>query len=265
MIIPAVNPVAFQLFGLPIYWYGIVMASSILVGVLVANFLFNKYNNQEKDFILSIAPILIILGIIGARLYFCLLNVSYYIQYPFQIFDIRQGGLSIHGALIAGVLALIFYSIKGRINVLKLLDSIACGTIIGQSIGRWGNYFNSEAYGLPVLGQGWGLFIPESQRLAQYVNYELFHPAFFYESVLNFLGFIILLFVLKKNAQIRVGVTFFSYLIIYSIVRFFIEQIRVDSALNICAVPIARIVSLILFFTGIVGVIAVIKISKKAR
>lgn len=265
MIIPAASPVAFSLPGLPIYWYGIIMACAILVAVLLSNKLFNLHNPEKKDFVLSIAPIFIVAGIIGARLYFCTLNFSYYIEHPLEILDIRQGGLSIHGALIFGILTLIIASYKKSISFLKVFDALACGTILGQAIGRWGNYFNSEAYGLPVAGQGWGLYIPEKYRITQYFDYELFHPTFLYESVLNLLVFFVLLYLFKRFNRNYVGITFFSYLILYPIIRFFIEQIRVDSAFNLGSIPIAQVVSLVLFVVGFVGVFIIIKTNKKAE
>lgn len=263
MIIPAPPDVAFELFSIPVYRYGITMALAIFTAMIAGNILYNKVNKfQRKDVILEYAPLIIIAGILGARGYFCLLNFHYYFEHPLQILDIRQGGLSIHGAIIFGVLSLIFTARKLKIPVMSLMDSMACATILGQSIGRWGNYFNSEAYGLPVASQNWGLFIPESKRVSQYVDFSLFHPAFLYESVLDFCAFFFLMFVLLKFGKKFRGFTFFTYLCIYSVIRFFIEQIRVDSALNFGTVSVAEIVSIILFILGITGIFGVILKSK---
>ncbi len=256
-VIPAPNPVAFNLFGLPIYWYGVIMATAIFVGMLVGNKVFNQVNpNLRKDIIIEYAPIIIISGILGARLYFCMLNFHYYFAYPIAILDIREGGLSIHGAIIFGILSLIFIAKRAKTSLLSLLDGMACSILCGQIIGRWGNYFNSEAYGLPVKSQNWGLFIPESNRFLGYTDFSLFHPTFLYECILNLLGFILLFFVIIKFGKKFKGITFFSYLIIYSVIRFFIEQIRIDSALNLGSIPIAEVVSVILFFIGLIGVFA---------
>ena len=180
MIIPAPEDIAFYLFSIPIYWYGITMATAIFVAILCANYLFNKTNpNLKKDTILEYAPILIIAGILYARLYFCLLNAPHYLSNPFEILDIREGGLSIHGAILGGVASMIFIAKKSKTPLLNIVDAISCSTILGQAIGRWGNYFNSEAYGIPVASQNWGLFIPEAKRAIQYANYSLFHPTFY--------------------------------------------------------------------------------------
>lgn len=267
MIIPAPVDIAFNLFGLPVYRYGITMAIAIFFGIICANVLFNKLNiNYKKDIILEYAPMIIIGGILCARFYFCILNFHYYFGHPVEILDIRQGGLSIHGGIAGGILSMIVIAHREKIHLLNLMDSISCAAILGQSIGRWGNYFNSEAYGLPVAGQNWGLFIPETRRVSEFAQYSLFHPTFLYESILDFGAFFILLFILLKSAKKYKGLTFFSYLIIYSVIRFFIEKLRIDSALNINNIPIAEIVSLVLFLTGVLGIIFIIKkqLSKSA-
>ena len=254
MIIPAPHDVAFNLFGLPIYWYGITMACAIFFAMIVGNKFYNLVNNNKnKDFILEYAPAIILSGILGARFYFCLLNFSYYFSHPLAILDIRQGGLSIHGAIIAGILCLFIIARNTKIHILNIFDAMACSVILGQSIGRWGNYFNSEAYGIPVASQNWGLFIPVSKRVSQYADFSLFHPTFLYESILDFGAFLLLSFLYFKFGQKLRGITFFAYFIIYALIRFFVEQIRVDSALNIGAFPIAEIVSVVLFGIGVLG------------
>lgn len=262
MIIPAPQSVAFSLFNIPVYWYGITMALAIFVAILVANFLFNKTNSHvRKDVIIEYAPLVIFCGILGARLYFCSLNLGYYFFHPLEILDIREGGLSIHGGLLFGILSLYIVAKKVKISFLALLDSMACATILGQAIGRWGNYFNSEAYGLPVASQNWGLFIPEAKRVFEYSNYSLFHPTFLYESVCDFLGFCVLLIVLKYFGKRCRGLVFFLYLVVYSVIRFFIERVRVDSAFNLGSFPIAEVVSCCLFVVGMAGIIFIL--SKK--
>lgn len=258
-VIPAPNPIAFNLGNFPIYWYGIIMALAILVAILVGNKLYNITNsNSRKDVIIEYAPVIILLGVFCARLYFCILNYNYYFANPLEILDIRQGGLSIHGAILGGILGMIFVAKKVNIKLMSLMDSMACATLLGQVVGRWGNYFNSEAYGLPVEGQTWGLFIPEAKRVVQYMDYSLFHPTFLYESILNFIGFIFLLFIIIHYGKKYKGMVFFSYLCAYSLIRFFIERLRVDSALDIAGgVPIAEVISLVLLLVGVLGVLAI--------
>ena len=258
LVIPALSPVAFNLFGFPIYWYGIIMAIAIFVAAFVGNKLFNQINPElKKDTIISIAPFLIVGGILGARLYFCMLNHSYYLSHPLEILDIREGGLSIHGALIFGIIALLVWAWKKKISALKILDALACTVFLGQALGRWGNYFNSEAYGLPVKSQNWGLYIPETSRVAQFSDYSLFHPAFLYESILDLFGFTVLLYVLKKFGRKHLGLVFSLYLVLYALIRFAIEQVRVDSALNIGTFPIAQLVSILMLFCGVGGLFIV--------
>lgn len=266
MIIPAQNDIAFNLFGLPIYWYGVTMATAIFVSMVVANKLYNIVNcNSRSDVIIEYAPCIILLGILGARLYFCILNPSYYFTHPIEILDIRQGGLSIHGAIIGGVISMVAIAKKVKVPIMSIIDSMSVATILGQSIGRWGNYFNSEAYGLPVASQTWGLFIPASKRVSEFMDYSLFHPTFLYESLLDFCGFFILLFIILKFGKKYQGVPFFAYLILYSIIRYFIEQIRVDSALNVGNLPIAEIVSVVLFIIGLFGLLFVVLRASKTK
>lgn len=259
-VIPAPNPIAFIFLNFNVYKYGVIMALAIFVAIISANKLFNNANpSVKKDVIIEYAPLLIIVGILCARLYFCLLNYNYYLSHPLEILDIRQGGLSIHGAIAGGILTMIYTAIKTKIPFLTLMDSVACATFLGQAIGRWGNYFNSEAFGYPVNSQNWGLFIPQNIRPEQYLNFSLFHPTFLYESCLDLLGFFIILYIFKHFSKKYRGIAFFSYLVLYSLIRFFIEQIRIDSALNIGSIPIAEIISLVLFIIGIAGIYTVIK------
>ncbi len=258
-IIPAPNEIAFKIFNFPVYWYGITMASGILAGIIVSNYLFNKINFPKHDTILEYAPLIILFGILGARIYFCCLSPAYYFSHPLEILDIRQGGLSIHGGILGGLLSIIFVSYRTKVPFLGIIDALSCGTILGQAIGRWGNYFNSEAYGIPVASQNWGLFVPFDKRVEEFAQYSLFHPTFLYESLLDLTAFFVLVWIYKKFGAKHCGLTFFAYLVIYSIIRFFIESLRLDSALNVGTIPIAQIVSILLFLIGILGGIIIFK------
>lgn len=245
--------VAFDVFGFPIYFYGIILASAILVGVYCAYFLYKLfYNKQEASKIIDFSPYIIIIGIIGARLYYCLVNFSYYVKHPLEIFYIRQGGLSIHGVIIIGILALYTFSKKYKMYFLKLIDVFLCGTALGQSIGRWGNFFNSEAFGTPT-NLPWKLYIPITHRPPQYIDFKYFHPTFLYESIFDFLIFLILLICFKKLSK-SPGVLACLYLIMYSIVRIIVEHFRIDSVLNIDGIPIAQLVSLIIIVVASVAI-----------
>ncbi len=256
MYINPVNEIAFTFCGISIYWYGIIMALAIFVGITFADNLFIKtYIYGRKEIFYEFAPLIVVFGLLSARLYFCALNMSYYLKYPLEILDFRQGGLSVHGAIIGGVLAFMIVAKYTKTNLLRLLDIASCATIISQSIGRWGNYFNSEAYGIPT-NQQWGLFIPAVKRLPEYYQFQYYHPTFLYECLLDFGGFIILYKLLKKyQYRDSNGIIFFLYLIIYSIIRLVIEPLRIDSALKIGEVSIAIYVSVIFLIVGIVGLL----------
>ena len=213
-------------------------------------------NKISQDFLLDLFPIVIIAGILGARLYYVLLNLHFYLAHPKEIFAIWHGGLSIHGAIIFGVITGIIYCIFKKQNTLLCADICILGLPLGQAIGRWGNFFNSEAFGMPTK-LPWGLFVSEHLRPKEYINFEFFHPTFLYESILNIVIFVVLLCIAKKQPQ--TGTIFFSYFVLYAIARFIIEGIRVDSILNIGIFPVAQIASIIMFIIGIVGILVIRK------
>ena len=251
MIIQSPGEIAFSIFNFPVYWYGIILAFAVFIGVVCAEILSRRFSDIPENFFIDNSPLVIIFGIIGARLYYCAVNFPYYIHNPLEIFDIRQGGLSIHGMIIIGIVTVYFLAKKYRISFLKLLDVLACSVILAQSAGRWGNFFNSEAFGYPT-GALWGVYIPMEKRPLQYFESELFHPAFLYESVLDLVVFFILLFILRKIHK-RSGYAFFWYLILYSVVRIFVESFRIDSVLNIAGIPVAQWVSVLMIAAAACG------------
>ena len=252
MIIPAPDPIAFSIYNFHIYWYGIILACAVLVGILYANNESKKYS-LPHDFWIENSTVVILIGIIGARLYYCLINFGYYFYNPINIFDIRQGGLSIHGMLFAGILYFLAIAKIKKIKFWDLTDSVACALPLAQSIGRWGNYFNSEAFGIPTNGN-WGLYIPQQNRPELYINYELFHPAFLYESIANLLIFGILVIISKKT-KLRAGTLTIIYLCLYSLVRIFTEAIRIDSSLDIGNIHIAQIISVMVILISLTVII----------
>lgn len=247
--------VAFVIFGFPVYFYGIVLAVAIFLGVFTADFLYRKYYDSVS-WIFDFTPYLILLGICGARLYYCAVNYSYYVAHPLEIFLIRQGGLSIHGMIIAGIAALWGFSKLYKTSFLKLADVFLCGSALAQSVGRWGNFFNSEAFGTPT-DLPWKLFIPLSHRPLGYAGYEYFHPTFLYESILDFGIFILLVAFFRKKP--KAGVVASMYLILYSLVRILVEHFRIDSALYLAGIPVAQIVSLVMLIFGIVTFVVLLR------
>ncbi len=247
--------VCFSVFGIDIYYYGIIMGIAVFVGVLFSDFVRKKYYSyiSENNFYNSVL-VIIIFGFLGARLYYCLFNFSYYSNHFFEILDFRQGGLSIHGGLIFGFLSGAVFAIVKKIPLLKLADLFSYGLVLAQAIGRWGNFFNSEAFGKPT-DIFCKLYIPVSDRPLDYMNYEFFHPTFLYESILCIIIFILLFFVVRKMVKGYDGFVFCSYLIMYSIVRIIVENIRIDSIFFILGLPLPIFVSLCILILSVVCVV----------
>ncbi len=254
--------VAFNIGSMPVYYYGIIMAISLFCGVLLTNFITKKYYPElNPDIIYDISPHIIIGAIIGARLYYCLLGYDYFSQNLIEILEIRHGGLSIHGAIFGGLLGGIIYAKKHKLPILKLCDIFSYGLILGQAIGRWGNFFNSEAFGKPTEFFI-KIYIPIYKRPIEYMQYNFFHPTFLYESILDIVILIILFFIIRKTSKNKDGIIFFSYLILYSAIRIVIENIRIDSVLNIHNVPIAQIMSLLIIIISSISIIKILYLRK---
>ncbi len=260
MILQSPGDVLIQIGSFPVYYYGVIMAFACLTGISVSYYTF-RYINPKCDYekIWDFAAFILIFGFLGARLYYCLLNFTYYTLNPLEALNFREGGLSVHGGIIFGIITLILLSKKYKLPVLNLLDAFSCGTILAQSIGRWGNFFNSEAFGTPT-DLPWKLYIPLSQRPAEFSDFEYFHPTFLYESLLDVCVFVILLMIIKKFGKKYNGLTMFTYIVLYSIVRIFVEHLRTDSTLNLIGIPIAQIVSFISIIIGVIGIVTIIKL-----
>jgi phosphatidylglycerol:prolipoprotein diacylglycerol transferase len=226
------DPVAFSIAGFEIAWYGIIVALATIIGFIVAYFTAG-YREQKKDEILNFAPFALIASVVGARLLHVFVNWSYYSQHPGYIFAFRRGGLAIQGAIIGGIIALIIFCKVRKLDFWLWADIASPALVLGQAIGRWGNFFNQEAYGKPT-DLPWKIFIDEANRLPGYERYEYFHPTFLYESIANFLLFIILMlmhrYYKKRPGKIPDGLILAMYLGIYSIYRTIIEFYRIDSA-----------------------------------
>ncbi len=244
------NRVAFDLGFIQIYWYSIF----IFLGVFAASIVVYKEAIKEKikpDFLINMIFYIVLFGILGARIYYVLFQFPYYLRNPLEIFKIWEGGLAIHGGLLAGVLTILYHTKKYKYDTLKILDIIVVGVILGQAIGRWGNFFNGEAYGAVVsketlLSTG----IPNFIVNGMYINGVYHQPTFLYESCWNFLGFFLLLVIRKKWKYLHIGQLTGFYLIWYSIARFIIEGMRQDS-LYLGSFRVAQLVSLGLIGVGI--------------
>lgn len=239
--------------GVPIYYYGIILAFAIFCGVIISNTIaIKKYSLY--GIIPNIATSVIIGGIIGARLYYCALNYSIYLKNPLEIFALREGGLSIHGAILGGVIILFYQAKRNDIEFLKLCDIFALALPLAQSIGRWGNFFNSEAFGLPT-NLPWKMFVKQPYRPDAYFSCSYFHPTFLYEAIADISIFLILYFVILPKNKNNSGMISAWYLILYSIVRIFIESLRIDCIKYIGGIPVPQIVSIILLICAVLFII----------
>ena len=246
------SSIAFSIGNLDIYWYGIIMSLSMLFGLFTVLYVKkNFFKEITNDSIFDISFILIIVGILSARLYYVLIDFQYFIKHPTEIFAIWNGGISIQGAIIGGTIAFYFYAKENNLNFFRYADLLCFGVVTGQILGRWGNFFNSEAFGLPT-DLPWKLYIPYSARPIEYKTNEFFHPTFLYESICSIIIFIALYTILIKKKDLKTGTIFLTYICLYSIARIFIEKIRIDSVLNIGTIPIAQITSSILIFIAII-------------
>ena len=223
------------IFGLKIYFYALVIITGALLGSYLAS-KEAKRHGYDPEMIWDVLPWLLISGIIGARLWHVLTpsssilvnGVNPYFIHPLEIFNIRQGGLGIPGAVITGVLALWVYARKKKISFPVCLDVIAPGLALAQAIGRWGNFFNQEIYGLPST-LPWAITIDPAHRLPGYENIATYHPTFFYEFLWNLLNMAVLLILPRKlGDKLKPGDNFLIYLIIYPVGRFFLEFIRLE-------------------------------------
>ena len=243
-----------------IKWYSIFIFLAMLAACLII-FKEAKKKNIAEDYLVNLIFYGIIIGILGARLYYVIFNLDYYLHNILEIFMIWKGGLAIHGGIIATLIFLIFYSKNKKINALLLLDVIVVGLIIAQSIGRWGNFFNGEAYGrITTLSNLKSLHLPKFIINGMYINGSYREPTFLYESIFSLMGFIVMLTV-RKLKKLKVGNLTSIYLIWYGIERLFIEQLRSDS-LMLGPIKVAQLVSAIAI---IAGIIILIKEAKKGN
>ena len=248
------GPIFTKIGPIIIRWYGLLIASAVLIGVTISQYL-AKRRHVNPELISDLSIWLVIGAIPAARLYYVLFQWSEYSQHPDRIIAIWQGGIAIHGAIIGGVIAALIFAKLKKISFWQLADLVAPSLILGQAIGRWGNFFNSEAFGGPA-SLPWKLYIPPERRPPNLVNFEYFHPTFLYESLWNLMVFALLLTLffraLSGKPRLKVGTLFLVYWVAYSLGRFWIEGLRTDS-LMLGPVRMAQIVSLTGITLGLAG------------
>jgi len=239
-----------------IYWYGFFVVLGMLLALL-ATIRLAKYYNIKKDLIFDLFFWLVIGGIIGARIYDVFLFLPYYIDNPWDVFKIWQGGLAIHGGIIAGLIIIYFFARKHKLYFWKITSLLVPGLALAQAVGRWGNYFNQELFGLPT-SLSWGIPISLINRPLEYVTNTFFHPTFLYESLGNLLIFVILItlsiyFITKKSLSNKFFVWLsLLYMVLYSILRLMLEFIRLDATPAFLLLRWPQVISVVIIIVSII-------------
>ena len=243
-----------------IQWYSFFIFLAMLTAIVIIK-LEAKKKKIESDYIVDLLFYGIIFGILGARIYYVLFNLDYYLSNIKEIFMIWNGGLAIHGGIISALTFIYVYTKKEKKNLLLTLDVMSVGVIIAQAIGRWGNFFNQEAYGRIVTKAFLqNMHLPKFIIEGMYISGAYREPTFLYESIASLIGFIVLI-VLRKNNKIKTGQIAGTYLVWYGIERVIIESFRSDS-LMLGPLKMAQIVSIISIIVGIYLIIKNIKSNK---
>ena len=242
-----INRVAFAIGSFQVYWYGLIIATGLILALVYAHFSAKRYNVDGSK-LMNCVFAGIITGIIGARLYFCIFKWDYYGSHPLEIFAIHEGGLAIYGGIIGALLGGLGVAKIQKMKFMPVLDITMVGFLIGQGLGRWGNFFNQEAYGTPT-GLPWGM-------MSEGTLGEAVHPCFLYESLWCLLGVAVLHFY-GKYRQRYAGQIFNLYLVWYGFERMIVEGLRTDSLylpfqLFGMDIRVSQVLSFAIFVTGIV-------------
>ena len=245
------GPTAIHVGPIAIRWYGVLMAVAMALGLWIAQ-RDARRRGLDPESLLKAAELALLGGLVGARLYYVLFNLEYYSQFPRKIFAVWEGGLAIHGGVVGGVIVGGLYAWRRRLPLRQYLDVAAPSLALGQAIGRWGNFFNEEAFGRPT-DLPWKLFISPPNRPLQYAQAEFFHPTFLYESLWDLTVFLLLVFALRSRLKRAPGALFLAYLGLYSLGRLFTEGLRTDP-LMLGPLRIAQLVSLLGMAVAAVGV-----------
>lgn len=247
-----IDPVAFHLFGWPVRWYGLIIATGIVLAISLAQREF-KQRGFDEDFLSDAILWVLPLGFLGARLYYVLFNLPYYLAHPGEIIMIWHGGLALYGGVIAGALTLYFYCQKHFMNPLFMMDLLSPYLLMTQAIGRWGNFMNQEAHGGPVSQA----FLTEQLHLPHFIvegmhiDGQYYQPTFLYESLWNIVGAALIYMLSRRDhSNLKLGETTLLYFIWYGLGRFFIEGLRTDS-LMFFSWRVSQLLSLILVVLAI--------------
>jgi len=235
------NPVFVRIGPIAIYWYGVLIVTGAMLAAHIASKL-SRRNGRDPEIAWNLLLVCLLMGVIGARIYHILSSWEYYRAHPGEMFGLQMSGFGIFGAFLGGLFGVWAYTRYHKLRFLEWADYCAPGLLLGQAIGRWGNFFNQELYGYPSDAP-WAIYIAPDHRLPGYEAFDRFHPTFFYESLLNFAGFLILFQLARNWRRNRFhGDLVFLYGIIYPVIRFFIEFQRPD-AWTVGGIPVAQCVS----------------------
>jgi len=251
--IQPLNPIAIDLGPIQVHWYGLIIGFGVLLGLIIA-LRESERRGLDKEIFTDLILFAVPIAIISARIYYVIFQWEYYSQNPGDIIKIWNGGIAIHGALIGSVLTAIVFAKVKKVSFWKLVDIAAPSLLLGQAIGRWGNFMNQEAHGGEITRSFLeNMHLPEFIINQMYINGTYYHPTFLYESIWNILGVIILLSLRKVN--LRRGELFLTYVIWYSIGRYFIEGLRTDSLMLTESLRIAQVISIVLVVVAIALVV----------
>lgn len=246
-LLGAINPIAFSLGPLDVYWYGIIIAAAIFVAIFLSTREAEK-RGIDGEHIVDMALWALPIAFIGARLYYVVFELDYYLQNPGEIIAIWNGGIAIYGGLIAGGLTVYWYTKKQGIPLWLMLDILAPSVLLAQAIGRWGNFMNQEAHGGEVTRSFLeNLFLPEFIINQMEINGMYYHPTFLYESLWSLVGFVLIVILRDKKQLFRQGEVALSYVLWYSFGRFFIEGLRTDSLWIFDFIRVSQALSVVLF------------------
>ena len=221
-------PASFEVAGFTVHYYGLLLAAGILAAFLVAAN-FADRAGLSASYVEELLPWLVVFGFLGARLYFVIFSWPHFRQDPLEILQIWKGGLSIYGGIAGAVLGVFIFARRKFLSAARLLDLAAVSAPLAQCIGRFGNFFNEEAFGSPT-NLPWKMYVSASRRPAEYLEQRFFHPAFLYEALWNFLVFWVMITLAKRHLSAKKpGILLVVYMILYSMGRFFTERFRLDS------------------------------------
>ena len=245
-----IDPIAISILGVEIRWYAVCLLAGTVAGITLSRTLARRLS-LDPDWVLDVAPWIVVLAIAGARVYYVLLRAEYFVAVPKEALNLRLGGLAFHGALVAGTLTFAVLCWRGHQPFLAWTDAVVPGVALAQAIGRWGNWANQEAFGTPTT-LPWGLWIDPERRPPEFADAERFHPTFLYESLFNLANAILLSWMalrVSKSRILRHGDVLAMYLMTYGIARFLTERLRTDS-LYLGPLPAAYWLSWLLIGVG---------------